>query len=166
VDAAETNTKQGTALLDETMMRAALDEARAASEREPPDVPVGAIVAAGGRIVARGHNQVEARRDPTLHAEVVAIREAARVLGSPRLDGATLYVTVEPCLMCAGAIVLARIDRVVIGCDDPKAGAVTSLYTALSDARLNHRCRVVRGVLAEESADLLRAFFARRRAPA
>lgn len=149
--------------MDEAAMAVALEEAEAAAKSDPPDVPVGAVVVLEGRVVARGRNRVEAEGDPTLHAEMVAIREASRAVGRRRLADATLYVTLEPCLQCAGAILLARIPRVVIGCDDPKAGAVVSLYTALSDPRLNHRCRVTRGVLAEESARLLRAFFEARR---
>ncbi len=141
-------------------MAVALEEAQAAAAGDPPEVPVGACIVVDGQVVARGRNQVEATGDPTLHAEVVAIRAAIEVVGRRGLQGATLYVTMEPCLQCAGAILLARIPRVVIGCDDPKAGAVTSLYTALSDPRLNHRCRITRGVLADEAASLLREFFA------
>lgn len=144
-------------------MAVALEEAEAAAAGDPPDVPVGAVVVIGGQVVGRGRNRVEAEGDPTLHAEMVAIRAATRAVGRTRLEDATLYVTLEPCLQCAGAIVLARVARVVYGCDDPKAGAVTSLYSALSDPRLNHRCRVTRGVLADESARLLRDFFARLR---
>ncbi len=144
-------------------MAVALEEAEAAAAGDPPDVPVGAVVVIGGQVVGRGRNRVEAEGDPTLHAEMVAIRAATRAVGRTRLEDATLYVTLEPCLQCAGAIVLARIARVVYGCDDPKAGAVTSLYSALGDPRLNHRCRVTRGVLAEEAARLLRDFFARLR---
>lgn len=149
--------------MDEAAMSVALEEAEAAASSDPPDVPVGAVVVIGGQVVARGRNRVEAEGDPTLHAEMVAIRAATEAVGRVRLQEATLYVTLEPCLQCAGAILLARIPRVVYGCDDPKAGAVTSLYTALSDPRLNHRCRVARGVLAEESARLLREFFEKRR---
>lgn len=145
--------------MDEAAMAVALEEAEAATTGDPPDVPVGAVVVVGGEVVARGRNRVEAEGDPTLHAEVVAIRAAAEAVGRRRLADATLYVTMEPCLQCAGAIVLARIPRVVYGCDDPRAGAVASLYTVLSDPRLNHRCRVTRGVLAEQAARLLSEFF-------
>lgn len=145
--------------MDEAAMAVALEEAEAATAGDPPDVPVGAVVVVAGQVVARGRNRVEAEGDPTLHAEVVAIRAAAKAVGRTRLADATLYVTMEPCLQCAGAIVLARIPRVVYGCDDPRAGAVASLYTVLSDSRLNHRCRVTRGVLAEQAARLLREFF-------
>lgn len=152
---------------DSSAMKAALEEAALATRTSTPDVPVGAVVVLEGRIVGRGRNQVEARGDPTLHAELVAIREAVTAVGARRLAGATLYVTLEPCLMCAGAIVQARLARVVFGCDDPKAGAVRSLYTALSDPRLNHRCQVEGGVLAEECSRLLTGFFEtlRKRGP-
>ncbi len=146
--------------MDEAAMAVALEEAEAAAAGDPPEVPVGACVVVGGQVVARGRNRVEAVGDPTLHAEVVAIRAALDVVGRRGLQDATLYVTMEPCLQCAGAVLLARIPRVVYGCDEPKAGAVTSLYTVLSDPRLNHRCRVTRGVLADEAARLLRDFFA------
>jgi len=146
-------------LEDEKAMRAAIDEAASTCGTTTPDVPVGAVVVSDGRIIGRGRNQVEATGDPTMHAEIVAIREAVVSAGAARLPDATMYVTLEPCLMCAGAIIQARIARVVYGCDDPKAGAVKSLYTALSDPRLNHRCQVDSGVLAEEAADLLKGFF-------
>jgi tRNA(adenine34) deaminase len=139
-------------------MRAALDEARAALETG--DVPIGAVVVdAEGTVLGRGRNVREARTDPTGHAEVVALREAAAARGEWRLDGCTLVVTLEPCTMCAGASVLARVDRVVYGADDPKAGAAGSLWDVVRDRRLNHRPEVVTGVRAEESAALLRAFF-------
>lgn len=137
-------------------MQAALDEAR----RAGPDVPVGAAVVIDGRVVATASNRVERDGDPTAHAEFLALRAVARDLGSRALQQATLYVTLEPCLMCAGAIVLARVRRVVFGCSDPKAGAVRSLYSVLSDPRLNHTPRVVGGVLADECASLLKGFFA------
>jgi tRNA(adenine34) deaminase len=141
---------------DDAAMALALDEARLALA--DGEVPVGAVVVADGAVIGRGRNRVEATKDPTAHAEVVAIRQASAARGG-RLEGAVLYATLEPCPMCAGAAVLARLDRVVYGCDDPKAGAVRSLYTVLSDSRLNHRCRVTGGVAAGASAELLSRFF-------
>ena len=139
-------------------MRAALDEARAASATS--DVPVGAVLFDdSGAILGRGRNEREAYADPTAHAEVVALREAARVRGEWRLDGCTLVVTLEPCTMCAGAIVLSRVERLVFGAFDEKAGAVGSLWDVVRDRRLNHRPEVVSGVLAKESTALLRGFF-------
>jgi tRNA(adenine34) deaminase len=145
-------------------MRLALDEARAAVDTG--DVPIGAVVLdPGGTVVARARNEREARGDPTAHAEILALRSAAAVVGDGwRLGGCSLVVTLEPCTMCAGAAVLARLDRVVYGADDPKAGAVGSLWDVVRDGRLNHRPEVVAGVLAEESAALLREFFGDRRA--
>ena len=143
-------------------MRAALDEARAALATG--DVPIGAVVLGpDGTPVTRGRNVREAAGDPTGHAEVVALREAARARGEWRLDGHTLVVTLEPCTMCAGAAVLSRVERVVFGAWDPKAGAVGSLWDVVRDRRLNHRPEVVGGVLAEESAALLAEFFAAQR---
>ena len=143
-------------------MRAALAEARSALATD--DVPVGAVVVdAAGDIIGRGRNRREADGDPTAHAEVVAIREAARSRGEWRLDGCTLVVTLEPCTMCAGAVGLARVDRLVFGAFDDKAGAVGSLWDVLRDRRLNHRPEVVAGVLADESTALLLEFFAARR---
>jgi tRNA(adenine34) deaminase len=128
------------------------------------DVPVGAIVLdAAGQVIGRGHNEREAAADPTAHAELLAIRRAVAVSGSWRLDGATLVVTLEPCTMCGGAAVLARVARVVFGAVDPKAGAVGSLWDVVRDRRLNHRPEVVGGVRAEECGDMLRAFFAAQR---
>jgi len=145
-------------------MRDALFEARAAAEHQ--DVPVGAVViAADGAHVGRGHNRREADHDPTAHAEILALRDLAAQVGTWNLDGATLYVTQEPCPMCAGAIVNARIARVVFGCDNPKAGAVRTLFTLTTDPRLNHRAQFTAGVLAEESAALLKTFFATLRRP-
>lgn len=146
---------------DEELMRAALAEARLAPAHG--DVPIGSVVAREGEIVARAHNARERDGDPTAHAEILALRDAARTLGGWRLDGCTLYVTLEPCAMCSGALVLARIARLVYGADDPKAGAVGSLYDIPRDPRLNHRLEVARGVLAAECGDLLREFFAARR---
>ena len=143
-------------------MRLALAEA--ADSRD--DVPVGAVVLdAHGTVVGRGRNHREDRSDPTAHAEVVALREAALSQGEWRLEGCTLVVTLEPCTMCAGAAGLARVDRVVFGAYDPKAGAVGSLWDVLRDRRLNHRPEVVAGVLAEECGELLRRFFEAHRTP-
>ena len=139
-------------------MRAALTEARAALATG--DVPIGAVVlSASGEVVGRGRNVREAEHDPTGHAEVVALREAARARGEWRLEGCTLVVTLEPCTMCAGASVLARVERVVFGAHDDKAGAVGSLWDVVRDRRLNHRPEVVAGVLATESVTLLEEFF-------
>lgn len=141
-------------------MREALAEAGLSG----PDVPVGAIVLdADGNIIGRGHNEREQSGDPTAHAEVLALRAAAKVVGEWRLEGCTLVVTLEPCTMCAGAIVNARIARLVYGASDDKAGAVGSLWDVVRDRRLNHRPEVVRGVLADEAAGLLQAFFAQHR---
>jgi tRNA(adenine34) deaminase len=146
---------------DLSMMRRALAEAdKAAAIGE---VPVGCVIARGTEILAEAHNLRETLGNPTAHAEIPAIVAAARRLGDWRLEGCTLYVTLEPCPMCAGAIVNARVARVVYGADDPKAGAVRSLFSLLTDPRLNHRAEVLPGVLAEESAARLRAFFAARR---
>jgi tRNA(adenine34) deaminase len=142
-------------------MSEALEEARRAGVEG--DVPVGAVVERDGVILGRGRNRREVDKDPTAHAEIVAIREAASRTGTWRLEGSTLWVTLEPCAMCAGAIVLSRIAKVVYGADDPKAGAVRSLYAIASDPRLNHRAEIEGGVGAEESAALLRGFFAARR---
>ena len=142
-------------------MTEALELARLAAARG--EVPVGAVAVFEGRVVGRGMNAREGARDPTAHAELLAIQEAARTLGRWRLDGVTLYVTLEPCAMCAGAMVLARIDRLVYGAADPKAGAVGSLMDLSRDPRLNHRFPVERGVRAEECGGVLRAFFEARR---
>jgi tRNA(adenine34) deaminase len=148
---------------DEGWMQVALGEARAALGHG--DVPVGAVVvAADGIELGRGHNRREQTGDPTAHAELEALRAAAHALGHWRLDGSTLVVTLEPCTMCAGALVQARVGRLVFGVDDPKAGAVTSLFDLVRDPRLPHRLEVHRGVLATDSAELLRAFFRDRRA--
>ena len=145
----------------ESFMRLALEEAASAIEHD--DVPIGAVVVRDGAVVARAHNERELRGDPTAHAEVLALRAAAEAAGSWRLDGATLYVTLEPCPMCAGALVLARAERVVYGPPDPKAGAAWSLYNIVQDPRLNHSLEVVPDVLKDECAGLLRDFFASRR---
>jgi tRNA(adenine34) deaminase len=148
---------------DEEHMRAAMDEARLALAHE--DVPIGAVVVHDGRVIGRGHNERELHQDPTAHAEAIALREAAAELGSWRVLESTLYVTLEPCAMCAGAIVLARVPRVVFGCADPKAGAAGSVLDVLAEPRLNHRPEVTGGVLADECALLLTDFFRSRRAP-
>jgi tRNA(adenine34) deaminase len=142
-------------------MALALDEARACLDWG--DVPIGAVVARGEEILARAGNQRERLGDPTAHAEILALRVAAEAVGSWRLDGCTLYVTLEPCAMCAGAVVLARIPRVVFGADDPKAGFAGSLGDLLRDPRLNHRADVIRGVMVDECGELLRRFFRDRR---
>ena len=143
-------------------MRAALDEARRALDSE--DVPIGAVVLdATGEVIGRGHNVRERDGDPTGHAELVAVREAAAAIGDWRLAGCTLVVTLEPCTMCAGAIVLSRLDRLVFGAFDPKAGAVGSLWDVVRDRRLNHRPEVVPGVLRDECSGLLDDFFAHQR---
>ncbi len=142
-------------------MRRALAEAELGAARG--EVPVGAVVVVRGEIVAVGHNERETLNDPTAHAEILALRRAAAALGSWRLVDADLFVTLEPCPMCAGALVNARLRRVVYGCDDPKAGAVRTLYRLLDDPRLNHRVDVLPGVLAAEGGSLLRSFFSRLR---
>ena len=142
-------------------MAVAFAEARMAGARG--EVPVGAVIVVGGAVIAVAHNERETANDPTAHAEVLALRRAAAALGSWRLTDAELYVTMEPCPMCAGAIVNARVRRVYYGCHDPKAGAVRSLYQILDDRRLNHRVDVVPGVLGPEAAGLLRGFFERLR---
>jgi tRNA(adenine34) deaminase len=146
---------------DDRLMRLALEEARAAGAEG--DVPVGAVVARGDEVVARAGNAREREQDPTAHAEILALRQAARAVGSWHLEGCTLYVTLEPCAMCAGALVLARIDRLVLGAADPKAGFAGSLGDIVRDGRLNHEVEVTVGVLAEECGEVLRAFFAERR---
>ncbi|MGZ4185038.1 MAG: tRNA adenosine(34) deaminase TadA [Solirubrobacteraceae bacterium] len=146
---------------DEYFMSLALREAARALDHE--DVPIGALVVRDGEVIGSGHNEREVRADPTAHAEMIALREAARAIGSWRVLDAVLYVTLEPCAMCAGAIVLARVPRVVFGATDPKAGAAGSVFDILAEPRLNHRPQVAAGLLAEESAELLRSFFATRR---
>jgi tRNA(adenine34) deaminase len=146
---------------DEYFMRLALREAERALEHD--DVPIGAVVVRDGELVGVAHNEREVRQDPTAHAEVIALREASRALGSWRILDAVLYVTLEPCAMCAGAIVLARVPRVVFGASDPKAGAAGSVLDVLGEQRLNHRPEVAGGLLGEECGALLSAFFASRR---
>ena len=147
---------------DEAMMRQALAEAEAAGDAD--DVPIGAVIVCEGEIIGRGRNQRELLQDPTAHAEMIALTAAADAMKCWQLVGCTLYVTLEPCVMCSGALVNARVDRVVFGADDPKAGACGSLYNIVEDKRLNHRLRITSGVLAEPCAELLRSFFAGKRA--
>ncbi|HMJ96560.1 MAG TPA: tRNA adenosine(34) deaminase TadA [Thermoleophilaceae bacterium] len=146
---------------DEYYMRLALREAERALDHD--DVPIGAVVVHEGEVIAAARNERELRRDPTAHAEILALREAAGRLDSWRLLDTVLYVTLEPCAMCAGAIVLARVPRLVYAADDPKAGAAGSVLDVLAEPRLNHRPTVAGGLLADEAAGLLRAFFASRR---
>ena len=147
--------------IDERMMGLALEEAR--SSLGWGDVPVGTVVARGEEVLARAGNERERRQDPTAHAEILALSRAAERVGTWRLEGCTAYVTLEPCAMCAGAMVLARVERLVYGAADPKAGFVGSLGDLVRDPRLNHRVEVQTGILADESAALLREFFMRRR---
>lgn len=146
---------------DETFMRLALEEAQMAADEG--EVPIGAVVVCEGRVVARAHNRREVDADPSAHAEFTAMVAAARELGRWRLTSCTVYVTLEPCLMCAGLMVNARIDRCVYGASDPKGGALGTLFDVSHDARLNHEFDVTSGVLANEAADLLRSFFRARR---
>jgi tRNA(adenine34) deaminase len=152
---------EGAGERDAAYMRLALEEARLSAEAG--EVPVGAVVVAGGRVVARAGNRTLAANDPTAHAEMEALRAAATSLGNYRLTEAWLYVTIEPCAMCAGAIIQARIARLVYGADDPKGGAVRSCFCVLDHPRLNHRVEVTPGVLGEECGAMLKDFFAARR---
>jgi len=147
--------------VDDAMMRLAIEEARRCLEAG--DVPVGAAVARGDQVIAAAGNARERLQDPTAHAEVLALREASRTVGSWHLEGCTLYVTLEPCAMCAGALVLARVDRVVYGAADPKAGFAGSLGNLIQDPRLNHRPELTSDVLADDCAELLTGFFRERR---
>jgi len=146
---------------DERVMRLALEEARSAAAGG--DVPVGAVIVRGDEILARAGNAREREQDPTGHAEILALRQASRAIGSWHLEGCALVVTLEPCAMCAGAVVLARLDRLVFGASDPKAGFAGSLGDLVRDGRLNHEVDVTVGVLADECGEILRAFFAERR---
>jgi tRNA(adenine34) deaminase len=148
-------------IADLEAMQAALDDARLAVEAG--EVPIGAVVVRAGEIIARGQNRVLRNVDPTAHAEIVALRAAATALGNYRLNGCTLYVTLEPCAMCAGAMIHARIDRLVFSAKDPKAGAAGSVLGVLNHPQLNHQMQVEQGILGEESAELLRGFFRERR---
>ena len=142
-------------------MTAAMKEAEEAYKKN--EVPVGAVIVKKDTIIARAHNQVEMLQDPTAHAEIIAIGAAASYLGTWRLGGCTLYVTLEPCPMCAGAIVLARLERLVFGSFDPKMGACSTIYNIVQDQRLNHRVEVISGILEDDSRFLLREFFAKKR---
>lgn len=146
---------------DAEFMRAALEEARAAAARG--EVPVGAVIVLDGKIISRAGNRTIIDCDPTAHCEIIALREAARAISNYRLLGASLYVTIEPCAMCAGALIQARVARLIYGADDAKAGAVRSCFSILESARLNHRVEVTSGILAPESIALLQEFFAARR---
>ncbi|HEX4186819.1 MAG TPA: tRNA adenosine(34) deaminase TadA [Solirubrobacteraceae bacterium] len=146
---------------EDYFMRLALREAERALEHD--DVPIGAVVVRGGEVLAAAHNERELRQDPTAHAEIIALREAAQALGTWRVLDSVIYVTLEPCAMCAGAIVLARVPRVVYGAADPKAGACGSVLDILGEPRLNHRPEVAGGLLAADCSELLSAFFAQRR---
>ncbi len=142
-------------------MQMAIEQARIAEDNG--DVPIGAVIVFEGRIIGKAYNQREQLQDPTAHAEIIALTQAAAALENWHLNGCTIYVTLEPCPMCAGALVLSRMDRLVYGCDDPKAGACKSLYNIVQDERLNHRLEVTSGVLAEQCGQLLQEFFAQRR---
>ncbi len=148
--------------MDEVWMRLALDEA--ADAERLGEVPIGAVVVLGEKVIGRGHNRVRAERDPTAHAEIVALRDAARFLDNYRLTGTTLYVTIEPCPMCAGALVNARVARLVYGAADPRAGAVTTLFQLCTDPRLNHRVEIRGGVLEAECREMIQSFFQKKRA--
>ena len=146
---------------DEKFMRFAIDSAKIAEENG--DVPIGAVIVHKGQIIAKAYNQREQLQDPTAHAEIIALTQAAAALGNWHLHDCTMYVTLEPCPMCAGALVLARIDRLVYGCDDPKTGACGSLYNIVTDERLNHKLEVTSGVLKEDCSKILQDFFQKRR---
>jgi tRNA(Arg) A34 adenosine deaminase TadA len=147
--------------IDERYMRMAIDAALVAEENG--DVPIGTVIVHEGRVIAKAYNQREQLKDPTAHAEIIALTQAAAALGMWRLHGGTIYVTLEPCPMCAGALVLARLDRLVYGCPDPKTGACGSLYDIVRDGRLNHRLEVTAGILADDCTRLLQGFFRQRR---
>lgn len=143
---------------DESLMRVALEEAQIAGALG--EVPIGAVVALGGELIGRGHNLRESTDDPTAHAEILAVREAARTLGTWRLEGVTVAATLEPCPMCAGALVNARVGHLIYGATDPKAGAALTLYNIVDDPRLNHRMEVRSGILETECSEILSSFFA------
>ena len=147
--------------IDRIYMSEALKEAKMALQKD--EVPVGAVVVYQGRIIARAHNQVETLKDPTAHAEMIALTSATNHLGSKWLLGASLYVTIEPCSMCAGALILSRIKNVIYGAKDPKAGACGSMTNIINSRKLNHRIKVTRGILKEECSSLLREFFKKKR---
>ncbi|MCD4831355.1 MAG: tRNA adenosine(34) deaminase TadA [Anaerohalosphaeraceae bacterium] len=142
-------------------MQAALIQAQIAEENG--DVPVGAVIVCENKIIAKGYNQRQQLNDPTAHAEIIALTAAAESIGNWRLEGCSIYVTLEPCCMCAGALLLGRVERLIYGCDDPKAGACGSLYNIVQDERLNHRIEITKGILETECSGLLTDFFARRR---
>lgn len=142
-------------------MQMAMDQASIAEENG--DVPIGAVIVYENRVIAKAYNQREQLSDPTAHAEIIALTQAAAYIGNWRLHGCTIYVTLEPCTMCAGALVLGRLDRLVYGCDDPKTGAVKSLYNIAQDSRLNHTLEVTSGIMADECSEQLQQFFQRRR---
>jgi len=146
---------------DKRFIKLAIEQANIAEENG--DVPIGAVVVYKDQIIGKAYNQREQLKDPTAHAEIIALTQAAAFLQSWRLNGCTMYVTLEPCPMCAGALVLARMDRLVYGCDDPKTGACKSLYNIVTDGRLNHRLEVTSGVLAQECSRQMQEFFAKRR---
>jgi tRNA(adenine34) deaminase len=146
---------------DEKYMRLAIDQAKIAEENG--DVPIGVVIVCKNQIIAKAYNQREQLQDPTAHAEIIALTQAAAALENWHMNGCTMYVTLEPCPMCAGALVLSRMDKLIYGCDDPKTGAVKSLYTIVTDERLNHRLEVTSGVLADECAKQLQDFFQQRR---
>lgn len=148
--------------VDEQYMRMAIVQAQIAEENG--DVPIGAVIVHNNTIIAKAYNQREQLQDPTAHAEIIALTQAATALENWHLNDSTIYVTLEPCCMCSGALVLARMKRLVYGCDDPKTGAVKSLYNIVQDKRLNHQVDVTSGVLAEECSALLQEFFKKRRA--
>jgi tRNA(adenine34) deaminase len=146
---------------DQRFMQAAIDQAYIALEND--DVPVGAVIVCENKIIAKGYNQRQQLNDPTAHAEIIALTAAAEHIGHWRLHNCTIYVTLEPCPMCAGALVIARIDRLVFGCDDPKTGACGSLYNIVQDNRLNHRLEITKGVLADDCSKMLQDFFSVKR---
>jgi len=146
---------------DERYMQMALEQARIAEDNG--DVPIGAVIVCGNQIIGKAYNQREQLNDPTAHAEIIALTQAAAAMENWHLNGCTIYVTLEPCPMCAGALVLSRMDRLVYGCNDPKSGACGSLYNIVDDERLNHRLEVTSGVLADECSQQLQEFFAKRR---
>jgi len=146
---------------DKRYMKTAIEQAKIAEENG--DVPIGAVIVYKNQIIGKAYNQREQLNDPTAHAEIIALTQAAAFMESWHLNGCTMYVTLEPCPMCAGALVLSRMDRLVFGCDDPKTGACKSLYNIVQDERLNHRLEVTSGILAEDCSKLLQDFFQRRR---
>lgn len=146
---------------DDDYMKMALEEAQKALEKD--EVPVGAVVLLEGRIIGRGHNMPITTHDPSAHAEILALRRAAAATGNYRLTGASLYVTLEPCIMCAGAIIQSRLARVIFGARDPKCGAAASLYEVLTDNRLNHQVAVTEGILKEECGEIISRFFRKKR---